>query len=372
MKYDIVIVGAGLTGCVFAERFARQLNKRVLIVEKRDHIGGNCFDYVNTDGILMHKYGPHWFHTNDERIFQYLSEFTEWRMHPHIVKSCVGNQLFPFPVNASTLKMLYGADLRTEAEVQAFYDNVRVKDISFAKNAEEVIISRIGWDLYNKFFRNYTIKQWGLHPTMLDASVTTRIPVRLNNDDRYFTDRYQGIPLNGYTHMFREMIRDHNISVVLGSDYKELLPRLSFDHMIFTGSPDHFFDYKFGRLPYRSLRFEHETLPVEWFQPCQQVNYPNDHDFTRIVEWKHATGQVSKVTTITREYPVQGNDVNEQLYPIPTQRNQQLFNLYKHAASQLANVTFCGRLADYRYYNMDQVVGRALAVFSAKYQLTAA
>lgn len=372
MKYDVVIVGAGLCGCVFAERFARQLNKRVLMIEKREHIGGNCYDYHNSDGILIHKYGPHWFHTNDTGIFEYLSRFTAWRMHDHIVKSSVDGKLYPFPINTDTLRMLYNVDLGSEAQAEAFYENVRVRDIQFVRNAEEAIISRFGWDLYNKFFKNYTLKQWSLHPTMLDASVTSRIPVRYDNDHRYFTDKYQGVPDQGYTKMFQNMIGSENITVLLETDYKEILPRLSFDFMIYTGSPDYFFDYKFGKLPYRSLHFEHETMPVEYFQPCQQVNYPNEHKFTRIVEWKHATGQISNVTTITREYPVANNDLNEKLYPIPTARNQEVYNQYKQAASQLTNVRFCGRLADYRYYNMDQVVGRALSIFAKEIQLVAA
>jgi len=372
MKYDIIIVGAGLCGCVFAERFATQLDKRVLIIEKREHIGGNCYDYYNADGILVHKYGPHWFHTSDDRIFQYLSQFTGWHMHEHTVKSCVDGKLYPFPVNIDTLRMLYDVDLRTEAEVEAFYESVRVKEIPFARNAEEAIIAKIGWDLYNKFFRNYTIKQWNLHPTMLDASVTARIPVRYDNDHRYFKDKYQAVPEGGYTKMFRKMISNSNITVLLGTDYKEVISRLSFDQMIYTGSPDHFFDYRYGRLPYRSLRFEHETLPQEFYQSCQQVNYPNDHDFTRIIEWKHATGQVSNVTTITREYPVANNESNEKLYPVPTIKNQEIFKKYRQAATQLPNVKFCGRLADYRYYNMDQVVGRALSIFSKEIPLVVA
>lgn len=369
MKYDVVIVGAGLCGCVFAERFATQLHKKVLIIEKRDHIGGNCYDYYNSAGILVHKYGPHWFHTNDSDIFAYLSQFTGWRKHEHIVQSCVDGKLYPFPVNVDTLKMLYDVDLRTDAEAEAFYESVRVKEIGHANNAEEAIIGKIGWDLYNKFFKNYTIKQWNLHPTMLDASITSRIPVRYNNDPRYFTDKFQGVPDGGYTQMFHNILHDKNITVVLETDYKEIISRLTFDQLIYTGSPDHFFDYKFGRLPYRSLRFEHETLPVEYYQPCQQVNYPNDNDFTRVIEWKHATGQVSNVTTITREYPVANDDTNEKLYPILTMRNQEIFNKYKSAALALSKVKFCGRLGDYRYYNMDQVVGRALSIFSKEFQM---
>ncbi len=363
MKYDYVIVGAGLSGCVFAERIASQLHKSVLIIEKRDHIGGNCYDFYNDDGILVHKYGPHWFHTNDKRIFDYLSQFTEWRIHEHRVRSCVEGKLLPFPINRHTINLLYGLDLKTSEEVREYYETVRVKDIVFPRNAEEVIVSQVGWDLYNKFYKNYTTKQWAMNPSLLEGSVTARIPIRVDTDDRYFTDIFQGVPSNGYTALLNEMIDLKNITVALDTDYKTLIESISFNKMIYTGPIDYFFDHVHGMLPYRSLRFEHETLNIEFYQQYQQVNYPNDFDFTRIVEWKHATGQKNPKTTITREYPCCQDETNEKLYPIITRPNLELLKKYNSMATKLKNVKFCGRLAEYKYYNMDQVVARALSIY---------
>jgi len=360
--FDYLIVGAGYSGCVLAERIATQLKKKVLIVERRDHIGGNAYDYYNEAGIRLHKYGPHWFHTNDKKIFAYLSQFTEWRFHNHIVKSSVNGKILPIPINMDTVNELYGLQLETPAEVQAFYDSVKV-DIRVPGNAEEKVLSTVGPDLYNTFFRNYTRKHWGVDPKELDVAVTARIPVRTDRDDRYFNDVYQGLPKRGYAAMFRHMIADKRISVLLQTDYRDVLDTIKFKKMIYTGAIDDFFDYAYGKLPYRSLIFEHETLDMEYFQPCQQVNYPNTYDFTRIVEWKHATGQVNKKTTITREYPCAAIDGREKYYPVPSQANHILFRKYKEGAKKLKSVIFCGRLADYKYYNMDQVVARALMVF---------
>jgi UDP-galactopyranose mutase len=360
--FDYLIVGAGYSGCVLAERIATQLKKKVLIVERRDHIGGNAYDYHNDDGILLHKYGPHWFHTNDKKVFAYLSQFTEWRFHNHVVKSSVNGKLLPIPINMETINQLYGLHLETPDEVQAFYDSVKV-DIRVPVNAEEKVLSSVGQDLYNIFFRNYTTKHWGIDPKELDVSVTARIPVRTNRDDRYFNDIYQGLPKRGYSAMFRHMIADKRISVLLQTDYRDVLGTIKFKKMIYTGAIDEFFDYAYGKLPYRSLIFEHETLDMEYFQPCQQVNYPNTHDFTRIVEWKHATGQGHNKTTITREYPCPAIDGREKYYPVPSKMNHDLFSKYKEETKKLKSVTFCGRLADYKYYNMDQVVARALMVF---------
>jgi len=359
--FDYLIVGAGFSGSVLAERLASQKNKKILIVDKRNHIGGNAYDYYNEHGILIHKYGPHWFHTNDRKVFEYLSAFTAWRYHYHRVQSYVDGMLVPFPINRDTLNMLYGLDLSSPAAVQAYYDEVKA-NINNPADAEEMVISQVGEALYNKFFKGYTLKQWEIHPRDLAASVTARIPVRTNRDDRYFTDTYQGMPKHGYTALFQRMLSHPNISVMLQTDYRELLQTVPYRKMIYTGPIDSFFDYKFGKLPYRSLRFEHETFDQEFHQPCQQVNYPNEYDFTRIVEWKHATGQKSHLTTITREYALDAGDDLERYYPIPRAINHDLFNKYKAEADQLDNVLFCGRLADYKYYNMDQVVARALMI----------
>jgi UDP-galactopyranose mutase len=360
--YDYLIVGAGFSGAVLAERIATQLNKKVLIVDKRNHIGGNAYDYFNEHGILVHKYGPHWFHTNDKGVFDYLSQFTEWIYHYHRVKTYVDGKLLPIPINMDTLNGLYGLQLSSFDEVADYYQNVKA-DIGRPANAEEQVLAHVGEDLYNKFFKGYTLKQWEIHPKDLAASVTARIPTRVNRDDRYFTDKYQVMPKHGYTRMFEKILENDNISILLKTDYKELLSTLKFDKLIYTGPIDSFFDYRFGKLPYRSLRFEHETLFQETYQSTQQVNYPNDYDFTRIVEWKHATKQKSHVTTITREYPIQADDSNEKYYPIPREENQLLFEKYQKEAQRLESVIFCGRLADYKYYNMDQVIARALTIF---------
>jgi len=359
--FDYLIVGAGFSGSVLAERLATQHNKKVLIVDKRPHIGGNAHDYHNEHGILVHKYGPHWFHTNDKKVFDYLSQFTEWHFHYHRVRSYVDGLLLPIPINRDTLKLLYGFDAKSPKEVQDFYDQVKA-DIPNPANAEEMVVSQVGTELYNKFFKGYTLKQWDIHPKDLAASVTARIPVRTNRDDRYFSDTYQGIPKHGYTVLFQNMLNHPNISVLLQTDYRSIIKEIPYRKMIYTGAIDSFFDYKFGRLPYRSLRFEHETLNQECYQQYQQINYPNDYDFTRIVEWKHATGQKSHLTTITREYSLAAEGDMEKYYPIPRDVNHELFKKYKQEADQLENVLFCGRLADYKYYNMDQVIARALII----------
>jgi UDP-galactopyranose mutase len=361
--FDFLIVGAGFSGSVLAERIATELNLKVLVVDKRDHIGGNAYDHYNEDGILMHKYGPHWFHTNDKTVFDYLSRFTDWRFHFHKVKSSVDGTLVPIPINRDTLEMLYGIDLQSPKEVQAYYDSVKVP-VNHPANSEEMVTSQVGEDLFNKFFKGYTIKQWGIEPKDLAASVTGRIPVRTNRDDRYFTDTYQALPKQGYTEMFKKMLSHPNISIMLQTDYREIMHEIKYTKLIYTGPIDTFFDHKFGKLPYRSLRFEHETLNQEKYQDYQQVNYPNEYDFTRIVEWKHATGQKSHLTTISREYSLAATEGMEKYYPIPREDNHQLFKKYKEEAEKLEDVIFCGRLADYKYYNMDQIVARALSIFN--------
>ncbi|QJD96565.1 UDP-galactopyranose mutase [Mucilaginibacter robiniae] len=366
--FDFLIVGAGFSGSVFAERIASQLNQRVLIVDQRDHIGGNAFDYYNEAGILIHKYGPHWFHTNDKGVFSYLSAFTDWHYHYHRVKSYVDGTLVPIPINLDTLKLLYGLNLQSPAEVQAYYDQVKIP-VKTPTNSEEVVTSQVGEDLYNKLFKGYTLKQWGIPPKELAASVAGRIPVRTNRDDRYFTDSYQGMPKHGYTAMFKKMLSHPNISIMLQTDYRTIINEISHKKLIYTGPIDSFFDYKYGKLPYRSLRFEHETLNQEQYQSHQQINYPNDYDFTRVVEWKHATQQKSQVTTITREYPMPAEGGMEKYYPIPKEDNHLLFRKYQEEADKLDHVVFCGRLADYKYYNMDQVVARSLKIFEDQIQV---
>lgn len=359
--YDFLIVGAGFAGCVLAERIATELDGKVLIVESRDHIGGNAYDFYNEAGLLVHKYGPHYFRTNSKKVFDYLSQFTQWHFHSYKILTCVDGQLLPLPINLDTVNKLYGMNL-SSFELEQFFEKVRVP-VQDIKTSEDVIISQVGRELYEKFFKNYTIKQWGLDPSELDASVCARIPIRTNRDARYFTDKYQAMPKHGYARMFRKLIRHPNIHLLLKTQYKEIVDLIPFKKLIYTGPIDEFFDYKFGRLPYRSLRFEFETLDQEWHQLVSQVNYPNDYDFTRIVEIKHATGQIHPKTTVVKEYPLAEGDP---YYPVPSEENRRLYDLYKTEANKLQNTYFIGRLAGYKYLNMDQVVDLALELFQTR------
>jgi UDP-galactopyranose mutase len=356
--FDYLIVGAGFAGSVLAERLAREVGQRVLIVEKRAHIGGNAHDRYNDDGLLIHPYGPHIFHTNSNYIFDYLSRFTLWRPYEHRVLASVDGKQVPIPINLDTVNKLYGLDLNS-FQMEEFFASVAEK-VDSVKTSEDVVVSKVGRELYNKFFRGYTRKQWGLDPSQLDASVTARIPTRTNRDDRYFTDTFQAIPLHGYTRMFESMLDHPNIKVLLGTDYRDVVDVLRWNHMIYTGPVDAFFDYRYGKLPYRSLEFRHETLPRERFQAVGTVNYPNDHGYTRITEFKHITGQTHPKTSIVYEYPRADGDP---YYPVPRPENAELYRKYEALADATEDVTFVGRLATYKYYNMDQVVGQALAAF---------
>lgn len=356
--FDYLIVGAGFAGSVLAERLASELGQRVLLVDKRPHIGGNAYDRYNDDGLLVHPYGPHIFHTNSRDIFEYLSRFTRWRPYEHRVLASVDGQLVPIPINLDTVNRLYGLDL-TAPEMERFLESVAEK-VAAVRTSEDVVVSKVGRDLYNKFFRGYTRKQWGLDPSQLDASVAARVPARTNRDDRYFTDTYQAMPLHGYTRMFEAMLAHPNIKLMLGTDYREVAHLLPWRHMIYTGPVDAFFDCRYGKLPYRSLEFQHLTVPRERFQPVGTVNYPNEHGYTRITEFKHLTGQRHPGTAVVYEYPRAEGDP---YYPVPRPENAQLYRRYEALADASENVTFVGRLATYRYYNMDQVVGQALATF---------
>lgn len=359
--FDFLIVGAGFAGCVLAERIANQLGKKALIVEKRDHIGGNSYDFYNEYGLLVHKYGPHYFRTNNKKVFDYLSQFTSWHYHQYKILASVDGQFLPLPINLDTINKLYGLSLSV-FELEEFFAKV-LEPVQEIRTSEDVIVTQVGRELYEKFFKNYTKKQWELDPSELDASVCARIPIRTNRDGRYFSDKYQAMPKHGYTEMFRKMISHPSIHLLLKSDYKEIATLIPFDKMIYTGPIEEFFDYKYGHLPYRSLRFEFETLDQEFYQPVSQVNYPNDYDFTRIVEIKHATGQKHHKTTIVREYP---SDQGDPYYPIPREKNRLLYERYKKESGKLKDVYFIGRLADYKYYNMDEVVARALELFETK------
>jgi UDP-galactopyranose mutase len=356
--YDVLIVGAGFAGSVLAERLASEAGQRVLLVDKRSHIGGNAFDRYDDAGVLIHPYGPHIFHTNSADVFDYLSRFTEWRPYQHRVLASVDGQLLPMPINLDTVNRLYGLSL-TSFELEDFFASVAEKTESI-RTSEDVVVSKVGRDLYKKFFRGYTRKQWGLDPSELDASVTARVPTRTNRDDRYFTDTYQAMPLHGYTRMFERMLRHPNIHVMLNTDYRNIVGAVGWRHMVYSGPIDGFFDHRHGKLPYRSLEFVHQTLQQSQAQPVGTVNHPNDHGYTRVSEFKHITGQQHACTSLVYEYPRADGDP---FYPVPRSENATLYQRYEEDANVLSDVTFVGRLAHYKYYNMDQVVGQALATF---------
>ncbi len=356
--FDMLIVGAGFAGSVLAERLASQLDLRVLVVDKRPHIGGNAFDRYNDDGLLIHPYGPHIFHTNSSEVFDYLSQFTSWRPYQHRVLASVDGQLVPIPINLDTVNRLYGLSL-SAFELDDFFA-VHAEKKTRIETSEDVVVSRVGRDLYNKLFRGYTRKQWGLDPAELDASVTSRVPTRTNRDDRYFADTYQAMPAAGYTRMFETMLAHPNIKVMLNTDYRDIVHLLPWAHMIYTGPIDAFFDFRYGRLPYRSLEFAHQSLPQAQYQQVGTINYPNDYAYTRCTEFKYVTGQRHPHTAIVHEYPRADGDP---YYPVPRAENQALYRRYQADADRISYVTFVGRLASYRYYNMDQVVAQALAAF---------
>jgi len=359
-RYDYLIVGAGFAGSILAERLASQHGARVLLIDRRPHIGGNAYDEKNEAGILYHKYGPHIFHTNSDQVVDYLSKFTEWRPYEHRVLAVVRGQQVPIPINRTTLNKLFGLDLKTDEDA-AEYLASRAEPVEDIRTSEDVVVNAVGRELYELFFQGYTRKQWGLDPSELDKSVTARIPTRTNTDDRYFTDSFQAMPRDGYTAMFRRMLDHPRIEVRTGVDFREVRDEIEANHIIYTGPIDEYFEFRFGKLPYRSLKFDHKTLDEECHQPVGTVNYPApDVPYTRISEYKHLTGQQHPRTTITYEYPSAEGDP---YYPIPRAENQELFKRYEALADETEGVTFVGRLATYRYYNMDQIVGQALATF---------
>jgi len=360
MRYDYLIVGAGFSGSVLAERLASQLNKKVLLVEKRHHIGGNAYDEYDENGILVHRYGPHIFHTNSKLVFDYLSNFTEWIKYEHEVLAKLGQEYYPIPINRITINKLYGFNFSTDDEVIKYFEKVHEKRYPI-NNSEDIIINQVGYDLFEKFFKYYTMKQWNMEPKELSPTVCGRIPVRTNDDCRYFTDRYQFMPKNGYTVMFQKMLNHPNIEIVLNTDYKKIINDVKFYKLIYTGPIDYFFDYKFGKLPYRSIRFEFENHNVEKYQEAAVINHVDkSNNYTRVTEYKYLTGQQSKSTTISREYAeLEG----EPYYPVPNSDNQKIYNEYKKETDSLKNILFCGRLGEYKYYNMDQVVANILLLF---------
>lgn len=363
MQADIVIIGAGISGAVLAERYAN-LGKKVLVLEKRDHIAGNCYDYIDKNGILCSKYGAHLFHTNFEDVWEYVNRFADWYKWEHKVIARVDGQLVPIPVNITTVNKLFGLNIATEEEMQEWLDANRIP-IDNPSDGREAVLNKVGPELYEKMFRHYTKKQWDKYPEELHASVLDRIPVRNNFDDRYFSDKYQALPTGGYTKLFENILNHPNITVQLNTDYFDVADELqSYEKLFYTGPIDRFFGFKHSldeKLEYRSINFVAETIDAEYFQENSVVNYPGmETEFTRIIEYKHFGNQKSEKTTIVREYTV---DEGEPYYPVPNSRNQEIYNKYKEEADKLTDVYFVGRLANYKYFNMDQAFKNALDLF---------
>ena len=380
--FDYIIVGAGLAGCVMAERISTVLNKNVLIIEKRNHIGGNCYDYYNEDGIMVHKYGPHIFHTNLENVWKYLSQFTDWHIYQHHVLGFIDGKKVPVPFNINTLYNLLPKNLAEKLEkklINKFGYNTKIPILELKKSDDKELLFLADF-IYKKVFLNYTQKQWKMKPNELNPSVTGRVPVFISKDNRYFQDKYQGMPKEGYTKMFERMLKNKNIKIMLNTDFKDILTFNDTElnlfgqkfngKLIFTGKIDEFFDYKFKELSYRSLRFDFETLDNSYFQEVGTINYPNDYDFTRITEFKFLTNQKHSKTSIVKEYPqeynknIKGKDIP--YYPIPKKENEEIYEKYNEEANKLDNVIFIGRLAEYRYYNMDAIIGTTLKIFKEK------
>lgn len=359
--YDYLIVGAGFSGAVLAELLASQLKKKVLLIDRRSHFGGNAYDSYNPDGILIHNYGPHIFHTNNKIVVDYLSQFTKWRAYEHRVLASLDGKLYPIPINRRTISLYFNIHLGSDQEADLFIADKK-EHIPHIMNSEDVIVNSVGRELFEKFFCGYTKKQWQKEPKNLAPGVCGRIQPRTNTDDRYFSDVFQGIPADGYHAMFRSMLSDAHIEFSPHTDFRSIGNDVKYDKLIYTGPIDEFFDFQFGKLEYRSIQFVHETIRSEVFQPAAQINYCDETvEYTRVNEWKYLTGQVHQHTAITREYPVRDG---EPYYPIPAKENHLLYQRYRKEAQKFQSIYFVGRLAEYQYYNMDQVVARALALFA--------
>jgi UDP-galactopyranose mutase len=358
-RFDYLIVGGGFAGSVLAERLASQLDKKVLIIDRRDHIGGNAYDFHDEAGVFIHRYGPHIFHTNSQRVLDYLSQFTDWRPYEHRVLAEVDGQRVPVPINLTTINQLYGLNL--DSAGAATFLAARAQPMTNITSSRDVVVSQVGEELYQKFFEGYTRKQWGVDASQLDKAVTSRVPTRTDADDRYFQDKFQCMPLEGYTRMFESMTDHPNITFMPSTDFNDVKDTLNYGHVIYCGPVDEYFGFCYGKLPYRSLRFVHSTVDTPEYQSVAVVNYPSPQTpFTRITEYKHLTGQVHPKTSITHEYPCSEGDP---YYPIPAPRNAELYQRYEALAERTPGVTFTGRLGTYRYYNMDQVVAQSLALF---------
>ncbi len=370
MKYDYLIAGAGLAGCVTAERIASRLEKKVLIIDKRNHIGGHCYDYFDDGGVLIHKYGPHAFHTNSKKVWDYLSEFTGWNNYNHIVLARIEKKNIPLPFNINSIFQLFEnhyAQKLTDLLINTYGAGMKIPILQLQKTTNDELKFLADY-IYKNVFLGYNLKQWSLKPEELDYSVSSRVPVHISRDNRYFQDRYQGIPVNGYTALFEKLVENPNIHIELNTEFKSSVNDIDFDKLIFTGPIDYYFDYIHGELPYRTQVFDLKTYDFPWFQENSQINYPNDEDFIRITEFKHFMKQKTEKTTVAYEYSKPTDkDSDEPYYPIPQSRNHDIFAKYrKEAEKLLGNVFFLGRLADYKYYNMDEVTGAALQLFEQK------
>jgi UDP-galactopyranose mutase len=361
-RYDTLVVGAGYAGSILAERLASERGQRVLVIDRRDHIAGNAYDYYDEHGVLVHRYGPHIFHTNSEKVVEYLSRFTDWRPYEHRVLAHVDGMDVPMPINRTTINMLYGLGLETDEQVEEFLAE-RAEQVDYIRTSEDVVVAKVGRELYEKFFRGYTRKQWQRDPSELHSSVCARIPIRTDTDDRYFTDSFQKLPADGYTAMFERILDQPGIEVALNTDYYDVRDEVEYEHLVWTGPIDGFFDYRFGKLPYRSLEFELRNEPTPdggYLLPAASVNQPSeDVPYTRTTEFRHMTGQERhESSTVAVEYPRSEGDP---YYPIPRDDTRALYKRYEALAADLPDVTFVGRLARYQYLNMDQVVGQALS-----------
>lgn len=358
----IIIIGAGLSGAVLAERCATVLKCPVIVIEKRDHIAGNCYDFIDENGIMISKYGAHIFHTNDKTVWDYVNNFSKWVNYEHRVLSSVKNNLVPVPVNITTVNTLLNLNIRTPDEMKEWIDSQTTKSTDIL-NSEDAALASIGnREIYELMFKNYTYKQWSMWPKDLEPTVLSRIPIRYDFNDKYFNDQYEAIPAGGYTKFVERLVSNPLIKVVLNSDYFDIMSSLPKDHkLIYTGPIDRYFNNKFDKLQYRSLRFEFETLDAVSYQQRAVINYPSlDVPYTRIVEYKKLYQSNSTKTTISKEYP---SWEGEPYYPVPTQKNRDLYEKYKREACKLNNVIFAGRLANYKYFNMDQAIRNALDIF---------
>lgn len=363
IKSDVIIIGGGPVGCVLAERITSVLKLDCTIIEKRNHIAGNCYDELNSKGLLYHKYGPHYLRFKNKKTMNYLSKFTEWIPGEYIVKSSVDKKLYPFPINLDTLEMFFNCKFKSKKDVLKFLKKKQIK-IKKPKNFEEFVISRLGKDIYEKFYKNYTLKQWNIHPKKLAKEIAGRLPIRFNRNPYYVKEKLRFMPKKGFTYMFYKMIKNKKIKVKLNTDFFKFRKKIKFNHfMIYTGEPDRYFNFKYGKLDWRSLIFKFQNFKRKNIQSCVQYNFPNDYKYTRSVEIKHVTKQRNNYTVISKEYPTNKGDP---YYPISNQKNIKLFKKYENLIikEMKKNIYFEGRLAKYKYFNTDEVIESALDLFN--------